>query len=548
MQVPKLIVYERDYFKKASISLRMMNSLKQIVDVRNFVTSGNKPWEKSRKRLISGKNVRSCPTIIFMLSALFLYMKPVAASCQEERMPNIILVMADDLGYGDLGCYGNTMVKSPNLDSMSLSGIKFDRFYAASPVCSPTRGSSLTGRHPFRYGITFAGRYGLPAQEITLAEALKNVGYATGHFGKWHLGGLSKSITQSEFPAGPSPYSPPWENGFDECFSTESMMPTYNPYYHLGPALGNTEFRHIQTEPVEKGQITGGYRWRDLYWTGPGRFIDDDLVGDDSEIIMDRAIEFMQRNVNTRTPFLSIIWFHAPHTPVVAGKEQLAKYPGLDIKAQHWFGAISAMDAQIGRLRQEMRKLGIEDDTIIWFCSDNGPSYIHEYNSAGGLKGKKATLHEGGIRVPSLLIWPQKIKTPAVSSLPVTTSDFYPTLLSICGVVVDNQPKLDGKDVKDLLLSGVKERPDPIMFQSPVPQTGKKTEVTDVMQSAVIANKYKLISIDGGLTYKLYNLESDPAETTDIADLFPTLQIQLKLELRKWQLSCIESDKGMDYR
>ena len=134
------------------------------------------------------------------------------------ELPNIILIMADDLGYGDVGYYDNPIVKTPNLDAMAAEAIRFDRFYSGAPVCSPTRGSCLTGRHPYRYDIPWAGRYPLPASEITLAEALKTRGYATGHFGKWHLGGLSKTINQQEFPDGPSPYSPPWKNGFDEAF------------------------------------------------------------------------------------------------------------------------------------------------------------------------------------------------------------------------------------------------------------------------------------------------------------------------------------------
>lgn len=156
------------------------------------------------------------------------------SSASEEKLPNIILIMADDLGYGDVACYGNPVVKTPHLDAMAREGIRFNRFYSGAPVCSPTRGSCLTGRHPYRYGIPWAGRHPLPEDEITLAEALKQSGYSCGHFGKWHLGGLSRTVIQSEFPDGPSSYSPPWVNGFDVAFSTESMVPNYNPYYHVG--------------------------------------------------------------------------------------------------------------------------------------------------------------------------------------------------------------------------------------------------------------------------------------------------------------------------
>ena len=186
-----------------------------------------------------------------MKPIIYIFIIAVFASClgkkgNKNELPNIILIMADDLGYGDVACYGNPTVKTPCLDEMANAGIRFERFYAAAPVCSPTRGSCLTGRHPYRYNMPWAGRYGMPAGEITIAEALKTKGYSTGHFGKWHVGGLSKTINQSEFPGGPSPYSPPWENGFDECFSTESMMPTYNPYYQIGGDFGTADYRYIQ--------------------------------------------------------------------------------------------------------------------------------------------------------------------------------------------------------------------------------------------------------------------------------------------------------------
>ncbi|HKI87423.1 MAG TPA: sulfatase-like hydrolase/transferase, partial [Draconibacterium sp.] len=360
-------------------------------------------------------------------------------------------------------------------------------------------------------------------------------------------GGLSKTVIQSEFPGGPSPYSPPWENGFDECFSTESMMPTYNPYYQVGGKIGTNDYRYIQKEPVAKGQKTGGHKWPDFYWTGPGQFVDEWLEGDDSKIIMDKAIDFIQRKSIESTPFLSVIWFHTPHTPVVAGNEQRAKYPEQDMQGQHWFGAISALDEQIGRLRRKLRELKIENNTIVWFCSDNGPSYIHNYNSSGGLRGKKAELYEGGIRVPSILEWPQKITKPGVSKLPVSTSDFYPTLLSICGIRLKNQPIMDGKDILDLILSGETERPYPIMFESPVPKRMKKSEITDIEQFAVINNQFKLISIDNGRTFQLYNLEDDFTESNDLSQKNPEIKEEMELELKKWQSSCEESAKGLDY-
>jgi arylsulfatase A-like enzyme len=170
--------------------------------------------------------------------------------------------MADDLGFGDTGFNGNNIIKTPSLDAMAKAGLRFTRFYSAAPVCSPTRGSCLTGRHPYRYGITFANVGHMPKAEITLAEALKTQGYTTGHFGKWHLGTLTKTEKESNRggPRGAKHYSPPWENGFDICFSTEAKVPTWDPM-----------------KKPESNEHYGTY-----YWTQDGAKATENLDGDDS--------------------------------------------------------------------------------------------------------------------------------------------------------------------------------------------------------------------------------------------------------------------------
>jgi arylsulfatase A-like enzyme len=483
---------------------------------------------------------------VWMSLAVFFIVSP----CQGAHdKPNIILVMADDLGWGDVAYNGNPVALTPNLDDMARQGIRFNRFYAAAPVCSPTRGSCLTGRHPYRYKLPWAGEDPLPAQEITLAEALKKVGYATGHFGKWHLGQMSKTIKQSYFagPVDPRKYSPPWENGFDECFSTASMMPTYNPYYHVGGDYGTDDYRHVQDCPVEKGQKTHGFRWRDHYWTGPGQLVDDWLEGDDSQIIMDRAIKFIQRRTQDKQAFLSLIWFHAVHTPVVAGHSDRSKFPDQSMAAQHWFGCIHAMDRQMGRLRKELKRLDIAKNTILWFCSDNGPSYIHNLNSAGPLRGKKGSLWEGGIRVPALLEWPGRFDAPRSVNSPVFTSDFYPTLVNLAQAHPKRQPVVDGIDVMPLIEGKLAQRPAPIAFQSPV--RGKQWDALEGQESMVILDdKYKLISMDSGKTFQLYDLQEDIGETQDIIAKHPDIAQKLKSVLQGWQQSCKNSSQGKDYQ
>ena len=475
----------------------------------------------------------------------------VDAAAGTTDHPNIVLVMADDLGWGDVAYNGNQIVKTPHLDAMSREGVRLDRFYAAAPVCSPTRGSCLTGRHPFRYGIEWAGETPLRSEEITIAEVLRSAGYATGHFGKWHVGGLSKTVKQSYFegPVDPTTYSPPWENGFDECFSTESMMPTFNPYYHVGGEFGTPSYRHLQTEPVARGRRDGGFRWRDHYWTGPGRIVDEWLEGDDSEIIMDRAIEFMDRQVEAKRPFLTLVWFHTPHTPLVASDADRAPYSDQPLPAQHWFGAITAMDRQIGRLHTYLREKQIAESTILWFCSDNGPSYIHEFNSAGPFRGKKATLWEGGVRVPAIVLWPGRLEGGRVIEAPITTSDFYPTLLAAAVVPLpQGQPSLDGADIMPLLEGRRTERDEPIAFQAPVKSAKDVLAVPGSKQMALCDDRYKLISVDGGERWFLYDLVEDPGESRDLSEQHPLRVAAMREVLEQWIDSCAQSTRGEDYQ
>jgi arylsulfatase A-like enzyme len=471
--------------------------------------------------------------------------------------PNIILVMSDDQGWGDTGYNGNTVLKTPSLDAMAAEGVRFDRFYAAAPVCSPTRGSCMTGRHPYRYGIFWADTGHLPAEEITIAEALKTAGYATGHFGKWHIGTLTKTEKDSTRggPENPEHYSPPWDNGFDECFSTESWMPTYNPmvwgggkWTPVADGLKFKDFIHIMDRPVDEGETPAThdvFPWHGSYWRGPGERVTEGLVGDDSKIVMDRALDFIDRKAAGTDPFLAIVWFHTPHTPLVAGHRHRKPYEDQPIRAQHWFGAVTAMDEQIGRLRGRLSELGIEQNTLVWFCSDNGPSYIHDFNSAGPFKGKKGTIYEGGVRVPGLLQWPAAIPIPKVIDTPCVTSDFYPTLLSLAGVELPEQPVLDGIDLTPILLEAETDRPEPVAFQSPV--RGRGIGATDERQLALSDNRYKLLSFTDGKSYELYDLDEDPSETTDIAAEHPELVAEMRERLERWCESCRASLRGEDY-
>ena len=466
-----------------------------------------------------------------------------------SKLPHIILMMTDDQGWGDVGYNGNRIVKTPHLDQFATEGMRLDRFYAQAPVCSPTRASCMTGRHPFRLNIPWAGRGALPKEEISLAKALKTQGYACGHFGKWHLGQLSKTLKQTELPVEvcEEMYSPPWEHGFDTCFSTEAMMPTYNPYFHNSEACDpNKKGYAVMDKPVDFGDISGR-RWRASYWRGPGQMVDEHLAGCDSSIIVDEALTFIDEAIEKEQPSFSCIWFHAPHTPVVAGTDMRELYPDLDIQQQHWYGCLSALDKQVGRVRDFLQKHNIEDHTFLWFCSDNGPSYTHDYNSAGPFKGKKGCLSEGGVRVPSIAYWPAKEIIGGESNTTVCTSDFYPTIVETLGIEFDHQPPLDGTNVLDILQGYSTKRKKALGFQSPIKEKSNIMADTKKLEIAWLKDEFKLISYNDGQSWELYNLEKDPSETNDISDEYSSLVSQMHQDCMDWLKSCSYSAAGNDY-
>ncbi|MCG6191241.1 sulfatase family protein [Maribellus maritimus] len=460
--------------------------------------------------------------LIYLIAILFFITGGVFASLtgKTNNKPNIILVMADDLGWGDVGFNGNKIIKTPGLDKLASSGVILDRFYSAAPVCSPTRGSFLTGRHPYRYGIYFANAGFMKEQEITLAEELQKQGYTTGHFGKWHLGAISNSIPDGRRGGSGTKFlSTPWDNGFDVCFSTEQAVPTWNPM----------ENQSIKT-PTR-------------YWTGPGVYETENLEGDDSRVIMDRALPFIQNAAKNDKPFFMVIWFHTPHSPVVAGPKYLDMYNEYDENKQHYYGCITAMDEQISRLHNELKKLGIDKNTLITFCSDNGPAGegggICQYpgkrqqGSSGGFRGRKGSLYEGGVRVSAFVVWPGHLETNKRTSYPGVTSDYFPTILGILGIGVPQNRPYDGIDLIKALKTNDKKRNGFIGFQS------RK-------QKSLISQQYKLISVDGE-KFELYDLIQDKYEKNNIAESHPEKVTEMKQQLEEWIKSCENSDEGHDY-
>ncbi len=455
------------------------------------------------------KRISLCSFVI-VIATLFLFALPISAGEKKKSRPNIILIMADDLGYGDPGFMGNKRIKTPALDAMAKNGLVFTRFYSAAPVCSPTRASCLTGRHPYRMGITFANVGHLPEREITLPRVLRLNGYTTGHFGKWHLGTLTKTEQDSNRggPRGAKHYAPPWERHFDTYFSTEAKVPTWNPMKKPG---------------------TNKY-YGTAYWKGPGEKATENLDGDDSRVIMDRAIPFIQNAARKKTPFLAVIWFHTPHLPVVGGPKYLEMYKDFSgEKDKHYCACITAMDDQVGRLRAELRKLGIADNTMIWFCSDNGPEgNTNAPGSTGGLRGRKRSLLEGGIRVPGILEWPAMVKPGQKTKVPACTSDYLPTILSVLNQPILKERPIDGINLLPIVQGKIKERPRPIAFKS-----GR--------QRALIDNRYSLYKSKRGKSWELYDLLKDPGQKKNIAADNQRLVEERVLIYHRWEESVNES-------
>ena len=348
--------------------------------------------------------------------------------------PNVIIIFADDLGYGDLGCYGSPIIRTPNLDRMAAEGIRFTDFYSASEVCSPSRAALLTGRYPIRSGMCGNRRVlfpnsegGLPAAEITLAEALKEKGYATAHVGKWHLG-----IHEG---------SRPLDQGFDHSFG----LPYSND---MDGRAGLPKGSSGSATPPEDG------------WNVPllhdGEIIEQPAVQTTlTRRYTEEAVKFIQEK--KEGPFFLYFAHTFPHVPLFAS-------PAFKDKSRAGiFGdAVEELDWSVGQVLDSLRKEGIAENTLVFFTSDNGPWLImgNQGGSAGPLKDGKGSTWEGGMRVPGIAWMPGRIK-PAVTTMMTNAMDIYPTALALAGAEKPAGVKLDGEDLAPLLFEAktLPERP-----------------------------------------------------------------------------------------
>ena len=406
---------------------------------------------------------------------------------------NFVLVMADDMGWGQTGYYGHPVLKTPQLDAMAAAGLRFDRFYAGAPNCSPTRATVMTGRTNDRTGVEDHG-FALRRQERTIARGLSEAGYATGHFGKWHLNGLRGPGVPvvADDAHGPGVF------GFDEWLSVTNFFE------------------------------------RDPLMSRNGLFVQQ--TGDSSEVVVADALRFIGRQVARSKPFFAVIWYGTPHSPWIASEEDRAPFGELDERSQHHYGELVAMDRSIGTLRAGLRELGVERNTLVWFTSDNGGLPRIEPETVGGLRGFKGSLYEGGIRVPAVVEWPAGIPESRITKYPAVTMDIFPTVAALAGLPetallqpqdgVDLSPVFDGDD-------GPREKP--IGFR----HTGRV---------ALIDNNLKIVDNDREAeALEVYDLESDPSETRDLTQERSADAARLRAEIEQWNASVAASADGADY-
>jgi arylsulfatase A-like enzyme len=421
------------------------------------------------------------------------------ATGAEAERPNIILCMTDDQGWGDVSYNGLTKIRTPNLDAMAAAGLRFDRFYA-QPSCSPTRAGLMTGRHSNRMGVFFPGMP-IRTQERTIAQILQKGGYRTGHFGKWHLNGVSGpgKVIKADDPCSPL------RLGFDESFSVSN---------------------YFETD-----------------WTFSRNGVPEKTTGDGSEVIVAEALKFIRKAAADRQPFFAVVWFGSPHIPHKPLPADLAAAGG-----SGYYGELLAVDRSIGTLRSGLRQADLSDNTLLWFNSDNGGWLQAGKPNAHGtnkdLRGCKGQIWEGGIRVPCVIEWPAVIRKPAVTAVPAATLDIFPTLTEITGLKSDRPVPLDGVSLLPLIEGRMDRRPRPFGSWRFAGDAGKISSNSG--PAAWIDNRYKLVKPKSG-QWELYDLTEDRSESNDLAAREPEVLERMKAELEAWQQSVIRSFKGEDH-
>jgi arylsulfatase A-like enzyme len=450
-----------------------------------------------------------------MKNYLILCLLIIFSSISFAQKPNIVFVMTDDLGYGELGCYGNTFNETPNLDRLAKSGIKFTQAYAAAPICSPTRVSILTGQYPARVGITDflpakTNRWLNPSKYYTVNEALSAAGYRTAIVGKWHL--------DTDYETGKGS---PKAHGFDEVIGSETKY----------IADGDYSFPYDKINTFDTGST-------------------DEYLTDRQSA---EASKFVERNKNR--PFFLYLTYYSVHTKLEAPKDIVDKYKKkFDEKygtgeAEKYFGEgnvrhesphkdnpylaamLEKIDQGVGQLLETLKRNNLDKNTIFIFFSDNGGA--PNVGNNGVLRASKSWLYEGGIREPLLISWPGKIKVDSQTDAAVSSVDFYPTFLSIAGTKPKPEAKLDGINLVPLLTKSIQPEREALYWHYPS-ETG---QWVNRMASAVRKGDYKLINFYNGNRFELYNIKDDISEKNNLAMANTAKLDELKQLLEDWKKS-----------
>ncbi len=433
-----------------------------------------------------------------------------AAPVGAEGRPNVLVVIADDMGHGDLGVHGNPVVKTPNLDRLAREGVRLTRFQVA-PVCAPTRASLLTGRYHYRTGVvdTFRGRALMHTDEVTLAEALGAAGYRTGIFGKWHLGDNAPMR--------------PMDQGFAEALVLK------------GGGIG------------QPSDPPGGSSYFDPLLQRNGR--PERRRGYCSDVFTDAAIAFLGDR-GRDAPFFAYVAFNAPHTPLEVPESYRTPYAAADLSADRFprggsppprpalkdetarvYGMVTNIDDNVGRLLEKVEALGLAGETLVIFLTDNGPEQVRYVS---GLRGRKGTVYDGGIRVPCFVRWPGRLAPGKVVDRVAAAIDIMPTVLDACGVTPPGGVRFDGLSLWPLLTgkAGAADWPDRTVFtqwhRGDVPERYRAFAARD--------QRYKLVRAEGapGRPFELFDTEADPYERDDLAAAFPDVVTRLKGEYSAW--------------
>ncbi len=450
------------------------------------------------------------PANSLLLLAVLLAPMLVAAA---PRKPNVVMFLIDDLGWRDIGANGSTYYQTPNIDRLAREGVRFTDAYAACAVCSPTRAAVLTGKYPARLLLTDwlpdgrwppkarlrSGRFvrELPLEEVTIAEALREAGYRTASIGKWHLGA--------------EPFSLPEHHGFD-----------VNVGGNAHGAPGDFFFPYAGNWAIPTTDLR--VRWNVFPDGKPGEYLTDRLT--------DEAVKFIREN--RERPFFLYLPHYAVHTPLQAKPELVAKYekiPEAQRQGKPVYAAmVESMDESIGRVMATLRELGLEQDTMVIFTSDNGGFYNATSNAP--LRANKGAYYEGGIRVPLIVKWPGVAKAGHVSSEPVTSTDFYPTCLAAAGLPSRPNQHMDGRNLQPLLAGGATLGRPAIFWHFP----HYNDHPHSVPSGVIRQGPWKLIETFDPEGLELYNLADDLGEQRNLAAIQPARVAELKRALDAWRV------------